>query len=613
MITRRGSLTGITMRGTAARFAVDWSRIETIATPGDTEQQTIYDAVFDVSTSATVDYGAQAIVRPTHPEADVSQITWSTSDESIASIDATGKVTRVADGYIRITATDQHGAKAKSGLVHIYREAGVEAQTWLAWADGSAAKAISDAIDEAIETGDPAAIMPMYTSGNTRNPNCWAAELADLSCIDRNKPNAAFIGTSGGYSYAIQAGHYPDGTDTYVAMDGTVASVTVADSRRVGPTVPGYGPEIKIVRYSTALDAKFVPALLPPANLNDYFRHLSIGVPLICTDQEKKALVADLNSLGTWATAKVPTDARRLALYESAIVGDSGSPRFMPVSGRLMLISSLTYGGAGSGPNHSQFLSEILDAIDDMGGDVEDFEIADLSAWTNYADPLGAAIRSYNPVAYWPFDGDYTDVVGGLTATPVNGPSFAAGAVPNSPGSLSTPTTSGLSIAHSSSLDIGEDEDFCISFWVRPQRATSVSNGTVIFKGVTPFSSQGWGFYQHTNGIVLFYVTDDSAVGYGGVSDANSDWYSDGEWHHVLVGINRTIGRFYGWVDGALRFSSTGIGTSLANLGGTASPSNYSVTVAQGRDVLAIDELAIFKTAPTEAMAQAIYAAGGGT
>lgn len=398
MIIRRGALTGITMRGglgTLTRFAVDWERIETVITPGDTEEQTIDDAVFEVTTPATVDYEAQAIIRPTHPDADVSQITWSTSDESIATIDASGKVTRVSDGYIRIIATDQHGATARSGLVHIYRQSGVESQTFVRWADGSLAKAIADAIDEAIETGDPAAIMPMYTSGNTRNPNCWAAELADLSCIDRNKPNAAFIGTSGGYSYAIQAGHYPDGTDTYVAMDGTVASVTVADSRRVGPTVPGYGPEIKIVRYSTALDAKFVPALLPPANLNDYFRHLSIGVPLICTDQEKKALVADLNSLGTWATAKVPTDSRRLTFYESAITGDSGSPRFVPIDGRLMLITALTYGGAGSGPNYSQYLSEILDAIDDMGGDVEDFEIADLSGWTNFADPIGAMIADY--------------------------------------------------------------------------------------------------------------------------------------------------------------------------------------------------------------------------
>lgn len=410
-ITRRGALTGITMRGTPGtrvRFVVDWVRIETVIAPGDTEEQTIDDAVFEVTTSATVDYEAQAIIRPTHPDADVSQITWSTSDESIATIDASGKVTRVSDGYIRIIATDQHGAVAKSGLVHIYREAGVESKTWLAWVEGSAAKAISDAIDGAIADGDVADIKPMYTSGNTRNPNCWAAELADLSCIDRNKPNATYIGTSGGYSYAIQAGHYPDGTDTFVAMDGTVQSVTVADSRRVGPTVPGYGPEIKIVRYSTALDAKFVPALLPPANLNDYFRHLSIGVPLICTDQEKKALVADLYSLGTWATAKVPTDTRRLAFYESAIVGDSGSPRFVPVDGRLMLITALTYGGAGSGPNYSQYLSEILDAIDDMGGDVEDFEIADLSGWTNYAmtpsEAFIALMKSYDWNGYWPLN-----------------------------------------------------------------------------------------------------------------------------------------------------------------------------------------------------------------
>ena len=96
MITVRGSATGPILRGstgTLTRFAVDWSRVETIITPGDTDEQTIDDAVFEVTTPATVDFEAQAVARPTHPDADVSQIEWSVSDPNVASIDASGRVT----------------------------------------------------------------------------------------------------------------------------------------------------------------------------------------------------------------------------------------------------------------------------------------------------------------------------------------------------------------------------------------------------------------------------------------------------------------------------------------------------------------------------------------
>lgn len=608
-ITRRGALTGITMRGglgTLARFAVDWYRPDpVIITPGDTEEHTIDDAVFEVTTPTTVDYEAQAVARPTHPDADVSQITWSTSDESIATIDASGRVTRVADGYIRIIATDQHGAYATSGLVRIYRETGAEAQTFVAWVEGSAAKAISDAIDEAIETGDVAALKPMYTSGNTRNPNCWAAELADLSCIDRNKPGAAFIGTSGGYSYAIQAGHYPDSTDTYVAMDGTVASVTVADSRRVGPTVPGYGKEIRVVRYSTALDAKFVPALLPPNNLNDYFRHLSVGVPLICTDQEKKALVADLSSLGTWATAKVPTDPRRLAFYESAITGDSGSPRFVPVDGRLMLITALTYGGAGSGPNYSQYLSEILDAIDDMGGDVEDFEIADLSGWTNYADPILALMLSYDPVAYWRFNGNYDDASGnGFTVQAWTGsPTFTDGLHGQA---VSTDNANHVGRAHTSALDIGASDDFCVSFWIKYTHSGSSTQYLMSGRSnPNHVNDPGWSFYRIASGTAVLTVADGDMRLYA--NGGTGGWVND-TWVHVLAGIDRSAGRIRYFTNGVQRYDSVGIDGSVADLGSLANSQEMRIGAASNGAVM--DEVAIFKTAPTLAMAQAIYNAG---
>lgn len=627
MITVRGSATGPILRGSTgalARFAVDWVRVETIITPGDTDEQTIDDAVFEVSTPATVDYEAQAIIRPTHPDADVSQITWSTSDPSIATIDASGKVTRVADGYIRIIATDQHGATARSGLVHIYRESGVEAQTFVRWVDGSLAKAAADAIDSRIAEADPQTDMAIFTTQDhangiyERNPDCWAADL-DLTGISNYSSRNGQLG--GGVMISrrdmLASEHWPrfraGDTVRFVDDDGDPVDMTVDAVKDVGPanSSDAYATDYQVVTFDQDVPSgiKHYPVL--PANWDDYIRHLSIGLPTFGTCQHEDAVVQDLVGLGTFAPHKVPTDAQRLAFYKPKIEFDSNKPGMLILDDEPVLVTLWTFGGAGSGPNIAR-LHDAINAAMTANGSPYQLTVADLSAWTNFA--FRDVILSYNPVAYWPFDGDYVDVVGGLTATPVNGPLFAAGAVPNSPGSLSTASTARADVAHSDALNIGTGDDFCASLWVRFLDPPGSSTAYVIFKrsnGSHIAANPGWAMYVTPNGgTAVVSVTDGEHRAYGALSGATS-WLVDGNWHHVLFGIDRAANRILMWVDGVSRINSAGLDDGLAAIDSLANA--HDLVMCQVSAVIGIDEVAIYKTAPTLAMAQAIYAAGGGT
>lgn len=392
MTTRRGSSTGTPFRGSLLprdRFTLSVDLLDVVDTPGTHVDSVVDDANIRTHIGATLIKQAQAsVLRP--PGADV--VVFTVENESLGAITSNGLASGIGEGGTTRIKASTSGRTVYSDPVALVTVTPATTIEFLSYINGSLGKACSDVVDDAIATGNVEDLLPMYISGNTRNPNCWPVAAGyDISCIDRNKPNAAFIGTSNGYSYAIQAGHYPDGLDTYVSMAGSVQQVSVAAFRRVGPLVSA-GLEIRVVRYATALTNGCVPAILPPADFADYFSQLQYGVPCLCTDQEKKALVTDLYLLNTFARYQIPANAKRLAFYESKISGDSGAPNFLLLDGRLMLVTNWTFGGAGAGPNHAYYLAEIQAAIESMGGDWNDFEIADLSAYGKMIDGVWSGL-----------------------------------------------------------------------------------------------------------------------------------------------------------------------------------------------------------------------------
>ena len=389
MITRRGTKTGITSRGTKNPlddFAVSLVARERVISGGAQTVSRDKDTDVNNYSPATVAYECDAGLDPGLIGG--LEVDWYSSNTAVATIDANGVMTRVADGEARARAVNTRGRANVSAQHSFVQLDNVVTTNLNSWTDDSLAHANSSAIDGEIASGDPATKKPMYSNGNTRNQNCWAAALADLSCIDREKPGAVFLGNSGGFAYGIQVEHFKDIEDTFVAMDGTVATVSVTNRIDIGPSnsSDSYATDISIVRYSAALDSKFVPAMLLPSDVMDRLPGLSWGLPVLVTDQEKKALVAEWRATDTKVRMQVPSDSNRVAYYEPIIVGDSGSPAFLflPVIGhthshRLALVTSWTSGGAGVGPVIHNYLADIQAAMSSMGGSPADLSVADLS------------------------------------------------------------------------------------------------------------------------------------------------------------------------------------------------------------------------------------------
>jgi hypothetical protein len=352
------------------------------------------------STTATVAHEAivQAFGRR---ESDLAGLVLSSSNPDVGTVAQNGQVTRVTNGTIRVIAQTAAGLRVLSPVIELSESSGQTQDTFLSWIAGSLARYQADLIDSAIATGDPAVMKPMYTSGYTRNPACWPALHTDLSCIDWEKPGSCLIG----WQYGLQAEHYADGADTRVATDGEVATRNVIARINIGPpnSEDRYATDISVVKYASPFPAKFVPALLPPSNLLDYFDQTLMStslyrVPMLWKNQKGNATVGDMNGFHNHITpihpttsSTVPVDERRLAFYETKIPGDSGSPGFwfVPHEGtgftdRLMLISLLTYGGAGRGPGIWAWVNDIIAAIVAMGGSAEDVTIADLTSYLTF-------------------------------------------------------------------------------------------------------------------------------------------------------------------------------------------------------------------------------------
>ncbi len=339
MITRRGAISGITSRG-GFRSGEALFAVETVITPGDADTETDGDAILNVTTPATVDYEAQAIVTPTHPEADIEGIAFASTNTDVATVDvSTGIVTRVADGTVRIKATNAKGQSALSTPITIYRESGATVKTFSAWVEGTLAYDAADAIDSRIDGKDVSA-KPIFAVQNhasglyTRNTGCWAADL-DLSGISpwNSRGGAKRAGVMVSPRDCLVSEHYglavgdtvrfvhPTTADTY-------ADMTIAAVKNVGPSneADNYDTDIRVCTFTEDVPEWVTWYMVLPANAEDYIRRLDFGIPTLGLDQEEKALVQDWHqNTASRIGHRIPTDAQRLAMYEGKITGDSGN------------------------------------------------------------------------------------------------------------------------------------------------------------------------------------------------------------------------------------------------------------------------------------------------
>src|SRR5690606_6647718 len=108
MSTRLGTKTGVASIGrksAAHRFVLTWERASYVVDGESESTSTVGDAVFNVYASATVDHEAIVNVEPFGPDVP-GPVVFTSSDTAVATVDETGRVSRVTNGYVRITAAN---------------------------------------------------------------------------------------------------------------------------------------------------------------------------------------------------------------------------------------------------------------------------------------------------------------------------------------------------------------------------------------------------------------------------------------------------------------------------------------------------------------------------
>ena len=169
------------------------------------------------------------------------------------------------------------------------------------------------------------------------------------------------------------------------------------------------------------------------------------------------------------------------------------------------------------------------------------------------ADP---SVLGNGLVAYLPFDGDYTDLQGNVSAKAVGSPIFEAGKrgqgihVKNlKDGSLNNYVTLG----YPNALKFGDAKDFTVSFWVK-QISQAGDQAFLSNKDWGSSNNRGWGVFSQGGALTRVQLTG---------PNGSSDKYSknppanlpDGQWHLITVSVART-GNVDTYVDGALALSS---------------------------------------------------------
>lgn len=197
------------------------------------------------------------------------------------------------------------------------------------------------------------------TDSYVLNSSCWAGAV-DTTCIS---VSPALLPCTL-ISQDIVAGPNHAGIPSPIKFrgsDGVIYTRTVTATLQVGST------DILLGKIA-ALPAAVRPARILPTG---YASALTlVGLPVLKLDQERKALVGEVQSVGSLIQLlAVPADAQRAAFSEGWIVNDSGSGFFLVVDDSLAMLGAAWHGlGTDDGPNYPLNLAAIQSTCTTLGG-----------------------------------------------------------------------------------------------------------------------------------------------------------------------------------------------------------------------------------------------------
>ena len=269
---------------------------------------------------------------------------------------------------------------------------------------GSARKALSDPMDDALIVANPATQQKVYTTQDpyVRNTSFFlqGTHAEALTCASPwNSTGATHrAGTAITPRHAVCANHYPipvGATIRFIASDNTVITRTVVQAARIFSN--GQGTDSWMILLDSDLPASITPCKIFPDGYETYLpagatTAAAATLPLLAMDFSENGIALDLIAESTFASSPTmlfgaPTIPHRLAFYDPIIVGDSGNPVFGVIGSELWLLS--TFFGAGSGPFYGGLVTELnamITTLDTLQGDItgHTVTVGDLSSYTVY-------------------------------------------------------------------------------------------------------------------------------------------------------------------------------------------------------------------------------------
>lgn len=396
--TLTGSGSGPVVRGPSlsdVNFTLNPVVKDTYVSGGSTEESTVDDSVYDVTTGATVDHGWEIFVEQQNVGQFVTPY-FESADTDIATVNQQGHVTRVSDGTVAIFARSHWLTRRYDAVVS--RETPVTSNVFSHFVSGSVADTATDGVHDRISGLTPATAKPIFTTQNhtagtyVRNTGCWLAVSPSLvqsaTCIS---PYNSHSGANLGFTlitprHGIMATHakFPNGTVvTFVAADNTRYTRTITAQADIGGL-----SDFTIAKLDSDLPIGISFAKVPPADFADYIPGVANGIHCMASNKSEHAIAIDLKQInsGTIARFDFPHDDDALDFNESVVAGDSGHGAFAIIGNELVFLTLWTYGdgGVGSGRKVWEFIDEINSALTTLGGGYSLTEI-DLSSYPDYS------------------------------------------------------------------------------------------------------------------------------------------------------------------------------------------------------------------------------------
>lgn len=373
---------------------------------------------------------------------------YTSSDESIATVNTDGALTVVSDGDVVITVTltraSDGDSKSNSIKVRVDVTEG-NSIDYISNTSGSAGKAFDDSLASLISSSDPSTAKPRFASRDTatlsftRNEDFWGIGLDGLSAISPNNSRDANkrSGTALTKRHIITAAHYPLSAGDTIDFVANVSGSTTATRRTIQEvkTHPlyagqsgGYSYDIQMCLLDSDLPSNIDIMEILPSNAEDYAGQYDwLNTATVTFDREQKGLTR-LQSLITksiyfgvdiekhWFGTITPLTMQNGLSYipsaigyvspsdlfsikpllntdklyqlnENLIVGDSGAPNCFVLGSKLVLIGLNSYRAGGIYlPNLISDINQLIVDLDTQAGISTGYTVTecDLSAYPTY-------------------------------------------------------------------------------------------------------------------------------------------------------------------------------------------------------------------------------------